>query len=314
MPHATNPERGWLGTANHKTVGETYPYYLSSYFAPSYRYLRMSQLLDAPGEKTVDDHWQFQRDTKNLMAQELAPIMIAALAAHEDTAQMSRILADWSFMDDLDSPAPTIFQGVYRKFAELVFSDELGPKLTATMLGNWYFWQQRLEKMTKEGESSWFDNINTRDRVETRDELFHQAGLAAAKELEELLGGSPHDWLWGKVHKIEFVNSLRRDGMGKSLVGGQVHAMGGSGETLYRGWYDFDQPAWVTFSASLRMVVDLADQDKVQAVLPGGVTGRTFHKHFNDQVAPFMSGEKLYWWFSDEEIEKHTVHTLVLVP
>ena len=314
MPHATNPERGWLGTANHKTVGEDYPYYFGSWFAPSYRYRRMSQLLDAPGEKTLDDHWQFQRDTKNLMAQELAPIMASALAAHKDTELMGRILADWSFMDETDSAAPTIFQAVYREFAEMVFGDELGPELTATMLGNWYFWQQRLEKMTKAGNSSWFDNINTRDSVETRDELFHQAALAVADELGDAIGGPPGDWLWGKVHKIEFVNPLRRNGAGKSLLGGQVHAMGGSGETLHRGWYEFDRPAWVTHSASLRMVVDLGDPDKVLAVLAGGVTGRTFHRHLNDQVGPFMSGEKLYWWFSDQAIAEHTVHTLVLEP
>ena len=90
--------------------------------------------------------------------------------------------------------------------------------------------------------------------------------------------------------------------------------MGVSGETLYRGWYDFDRPASVTFSASLRMVVDLGDSDKVVAVVPGGVTGRTFHPHFNDQVAPFMSGEKRYWWFSDNAIRKHAVQELVLNP
>ncbi len=137
---------------------------------------------------------------------------------------------------------------------------------------------------------------------------------AVAEELGDAIGGPPGDWLWGKVHKIEFVNPLRRHGAGKSLVGGQVHTLGGSGETLYRGWYDFDRPAWVTFSASLRMVIDLGDSDKVLAVLPGGVTGRTFHRHFNDQVGPFMSGEKLYWWFSDEAIAEHTVHKLLLKP
>ena len=314
MPHSTNPKRGWLGTANQKTVGEDYPHYLSSYFAPAYRYRRMSELLDAPGEKTVNDHWQFQRDTKNLMAERLAPIMAAALLAHQDTEPMGRILAEWSYMDDSDSPAPTIFQAVYRKFADMVFSDELGPKLSATMLGNWYFWQQRLEKMTQAGDSAWFDDVSTAQTMETRDDLFHRAAVAAAEELEREIGGPPRDWLWGKVHKIEFVNPLRRRGAGKSLVGGQVHAMGGSGETLYRGWYDFDRPASVTFSASLRMVVDLGDSDKVLAVVPGGVTGRTFHPHFNDQVAPFMSGEKRYWWFSDKAIRKHGLQELVLNP
>ena len=311
MPHATNPARGWLGTANHQTVGDDYPYYFSSHFAPNYRYRRMSQLLNVPGEKTVDDHWQFQRDTKNQMAQTLAPIMAAALVAHQDTESLGRILADWSFMDDPNSPAPTIFQGVYRKFTELVFSDELGPKLTAAMLGSWYFWQQRLEKMTKEGDAPWFDNINTPGTVETRDALFHQAALAVAEELEKAIGGTPNEWLWGKVHMIEFVNPLRRHGAGKALLGGRVHSMGGSGETLYRGRYDFDSPAQVTHSASLRMVIDLGDPDKVLAVLPGGVAGRTFHPHLNDQVAPFMSGEKPYWWFSDEAIRRHAVDKLV---
>ena len=68
------------------------------------------------------------------------------------------------------------------------------------------------------------------------------------------------------------------------------------------------------FSASLRMVVDLGDPDKVLAVLPGGVTGRTLHPHFNDQLASFMSGEKVYWWFSDEAVAEHAAHILVLQP
>ncbi|MCF8076137.1 MAG: penicillin acylase family protein [Desulfotignum sp.] len=44
--------------------------------------------------------------------------------------------------------------------------------------------------------------------------------------------------------------------------------------------------------ASLRMVVDFADTNKIMAVLPGGVTGRMFHPHHKDQVTSYMSGEK----------------------
>jgi penicillin amidase len=314
MPHETNPRRGWLGTCNHKTVTDDFPHYFSNYFAPSYRYRRLIQLLGTPGRKTVDDHWQFQRDIKNLMAQAISPIMAAALLAHDETQELGRILADWDFTDDPDSPAPTVFQTIYRKFAEMVFEDELGPKLTATMLANWYFWQERLQLMVTRGNSAWFDVVITRGQTETRDQLFHQTALEAARELRQQIGGPPSDWLWGKVHQIEFVNPLRREGSGKSLVGGQTHPMGGSGETLYRGWYDFDNPAWVTHSASLRMVIDLSDPDKVAAVLPGGVAGRTFHRHFNDQVSPFMNGEKLFWWFSDAAIAEHAASTLVLRP
>jgi len=70
----------------------------------------------------------------------------------------------------------------------------------------------------------------------------------------------------------------------------------------------------VTNSASLRIVVDMADEDKILAVLPGGVTGRLFSKHQKDQIEAFMEGSKMYWWFSDEAIEEHTKNVYVLKP
>ena len=86
------------------------------------------------------------------------------------------------------------------------------------------------------------------------------------------------------------------------------------GATLYRGLYDFSKPYKVMVSASLRMVADLADPDKILAVLPGGVAGRQFDPHTTDQVQSFMDGNKVYWWFSDEAIKAHTKHTLTLSP
>ena len=64
--------------------------------------------------------------------------------------------------------------------------------------------------------------------------------------------------------------------------------------------------------ASLRMVADLSDSEKVEAVLPGGVTGRQFSPHFHDQVPVFVDGGKDYWWFSDKAIADHAQHELLL--
>jgi penicillin amidase len=314
MPHSVNPGRGWVGTCNHLTVKRDYPYYYTTHASPSYRYRRISELMDAPGKKTVGDHWKFQRDTVNLMAKKIAPIMAGALLAHEDTKTMGRILSDWDFRDDADKTAPTVFQSVYREFALLVYADDLGEKLAVEMLDNWYFWQERLQQMVLEGKSSWFDNLNTNDRKETRDDLFYQAGLNAARYLEPILGGNPAKWYWGKVHRQEFLSPIRRSGAGKEWLGGGSHPAAGSGETLYRGIYDFNAPFKITISASLRMVADLADPHKILAVLPGGVSGRQFDPHTTDQIAAYMSGEKVYWWFSDKAIKEHTRHILTLNP
>jgi penicillin amidase len=314
MPQSYNPQKGWVGTCNHNTIPIDYPYYYSSHLSPSYRYRRLKQLLDTQGIKTADNHWQFQRDTFNLMAKSIAPVMARALVSHEDTRQMGEILSRWDYHDDPDKSAPTIFQAVYRKFSLLVFEDELGEDLAKTMLGNWYFWQERLGKMVIEGSSAWFDDVKTADIKESRGDLFHQAALAAAADLESSLGKDPAKWLWGKVHRVEFVSPVRREGFGKGLAGGGSHPALGSGETLGRGIYDFNDPFDVTTFASLRMVADLGDPDKVLAVLPGGVSGRIFNKHSKDQIESFINGNKVYWWFSDAAIKAHNRNTLVLKP
>ena len=314
MPHAENPARGWLGTCNHLTVGRDYPYHYTSHASPSYRYRRLIQLMNATGKKTVDDHWAFQRDTLNLQARTIAPILSRVLLSHENTREMGQVLAEWDFLDSPDKAAPTIFQAIFRDFALLVYSDELGDDLAHTMLDNWYFWQERLQKMVLENSSSWFDNVNTADRKETRDDLFYQAALNAGQYLAATLGKDPTQWLWGTVHVHEFISPIRRAGAGKDLLGGGSHPAAGSASTLYRGLYDFSKPYKVKVPAALRMVADLADPDKILAVLPGGVAGRQFDPHTTDQVQSFMDGNKVYWWFSDKAIKEHTKHSLVLNP
>ncbi len=314
MPGALNPEQGWLATCNNANISQDFPYYYSSYFASSYRYRRIRQLLESPGVHSAGEHWQFQRDEKNLMAEIIAPIMARALLTRTETAEIGRLLETWDHHDSADSVAPTIFQEVYRNFAGLVFQDELGPELTSAMLDHWYFWQERLQKMVVDNNSPWFDDIKTQDIRETRDDLFCMAGLDACKRLAEISGLGPHGWKWGELHRLEFVSPLRREGLGKGWLGGGSHPISGSGETLLRSRYSFHEPYQVNLSASLRMVADMGDPDKVLAVLPGGVAGRLFHPHSIDQIESFMNGEKIYWWFSDAAIAAHTETTLLLTP
>ncbi len=314
MPRSVNPERGWLGTCNHYTPASDFPYYYSSHAASSYRYRRLKELLDRPGLKTADDHWKFQRDTLNLMAKNLAPILAEVLGRSDDTAGLSRILSQWDFHDKADQVAPTIFQTVYRNFALLTFKDELGEDLARTMLDNWYFWQERLMQMVMKNDADWFDDIQTKDIQETRDDLLMKAAREAIAWLKTEIGKNPDKWVWGKLHTIEHVSPIRRQGFGKGLVGSGRIPVSGSSETLLRNYYSFNKPFDVIVSDSMRMVADLSDTEKVLGVLPGGVCGRLFHPHTKDQIKPFINGEKVYWWFSDKAIQDHAKSTLILNP
>ena len=313
-PRQYGNDKDWIGNANQKTVKNDYPYYYSSYFSPYYRYQRLKELMELPGKKTVDDHWNYQRDDLNVFARRIAPIMVQALESNPETKEMAHILRNWDYHDRIDSVATTIFQNIYRHLAKLTYEDELGPDLAARMLQIWYFWQERLETMIVEGNSKWFDIVSTPDKKETLAELIQLAAFKTKDELSDRFGNNIKDWTWGKVHQIVNTNPIRRKGFGKDWLGGGTHPMGGSGETLYRALYNYNQPDEIEFSAAFRMVADLSDEDKVIAVLNGGVTGRTFHPNLKNQINAYHDGTKLYWWFSDQKIQEHKKSELTLVP
>lgn len=315
MPHRRNPDRGWVGTANHNTVDPDFPYYYSNYASPSYRYRRLKQrIAENEDGLTVDDHWSIQRDTKNLMAEELTPILIEALAADEATNNLADILKEWDFHDTVDQAGPTVFQTVYAEFVKAVYVDDLGEELTDKMLGNWYYWQERFQQMVTAGDTDWFDDQGTPEVTETMTDMIQRAGKAAIARMSPELGSDPKSWDWGKVHTIQWYNPLRRSGVGTDWLGTAKLPMDGSTETLYRGMFSFGEPYDVAVSAALRMVVDFGDSDKVRAVMGGGTTARTFHPHQKDQVEAYLSGEPKHWWFSDEAIKEHAKSSLQLVP
>lgn len=313
MPGQTNPARGWIGNANHRTVPADYPYAYSTYFAASWRYRRMLELLDQPGPLSAEDHWEFMRDTRNSMAAQIAPLMAQALLATEDTRDLGQMLADWNHADDVGLIAPTVFQAVYREFARQTFVDELGADLCERMLGSWYYWHERLAQMVRVDSSAWFDDLAT-PAVETRDRIFQRAARLARSELTGLAGADPDQWQWGRLHTVTFFSPLVPGKGPASVFGAGTHPKEGSGETINRATYKFNKPYDATSIASLRFVADLADPDKVMAVLAGGASGRQFDAHLKDQTPAWLSGELRYWWFSDAAIASHARSELRLQP
>ena len=313
MPGQVNPARGWVGNANHRTIPAGYPYAYSTYFAASWRYRRMMELLDQPKRFGADDHWRFMRDTQNTMAAQIAPVMAQALLAADDSRDLGQLLADWNHADDAGLVAPTVFQAVYREFARQTFVDELGPELSEEMLGSWYYWHERLAQMVRADSSAWFDDTRT-PAVETRDDIFRRAARQARSELADVAGADPGQWQWGRLHTVTFLSPLVPGKGLANVLGAGTHPKEGSGETLNRATYKFGKPWDATTIASLRFVADLGDPDKVMAVLVGGASGRQFDAHLKDQTPAWLSGEPRHWWFSDAAIEDHTRSALVLQP
>jgi penicillin amidase len=273
----------------------------------------MIELLDTAALLTARDHWRFMWDSRNTMAAGMAPLMAEALIAQEDTGHLGEMLRAWNFVDDPAQVAPMVFQATWHHFARLTFEDELGAELTARMLENWYFWQERLYRMASDNANTWFDDVTTAV-VESRDDLFVRAARLASQELTEKWGPDTGNWRWGRAHTVTFFSPTLPGEWFAGILGGGTHAKDGSGDTINRARYKYAQPYAAATIASMRFVADFGDPDRVMAVLSGGASGRQFSPHLKDQLSAWLSAEPRYWWFSDAAIGAHARHELHLQP
>ncbi len=313
MPGTLSPARDWVGTANHDTRPDGYAFDYSSYFAPSYRYRRMSEVLDQGKGMGTQDQLKLMLDIDNLQSRRLLPILVKALQADAASAEFARILAGWDGREDQTLAAPLIYHRLYEQLAYETFVDEMGDTLARSYLEQWYLWQERFDELVKTPDSPWFDDIRTPQK-ETLPDLVKRAAATVRSELEARHGSNAAAWRWGDAHRIQFFSPLRRSGPGRDLFGFPEKPMNGSGETLMRALTPFLGDFQVQFFASMRLVADMGDDEKIQSVVSGGVVDRQFHRHQKDQLPAWSEGQLLTWWFAPKQVEAHAVHRQELLP
>lgn len=313
MPMNINPERDWVGTANHRIVKANYPYKYSTYFSPSWRYRRIAEYIDNTAPMSSDDHRLLVNDIKNPMAQILLPIILKTIDNEQQFSTLATELKSWDFFDNKEAVAPTIFQVFVWQLAQLTFNDKLGPQLSKQWLDTSYLWQERLVAMLKQPSHPWFDDLSTLE-TEKADHVIVKAMALSQQYLIEKLGDDVSKWQWGRLHTITLKSPVIPGDMMAKLLGGGIHPLDGSGETLNRGLFKYSQGFDSRFIDSVRFIADMSDSEKITAVIPGGSSGRYFNKHLHDQSQAWLEGGAYPIWFSEARAKQHSVKHLVFIP
>ncbi|RLQ22467.1 penicillin acylase family protein [Seongchinamella sediminis] len=312
MPIQRNPQRQWVGSTNHRVTPADYPYEYSTHFSPRWRYLRLQQLMEKP-VLSADDHWAANQDVFNTLAQRLRPWLVRLYADEPALAPMAAVLADWNLEDSIDQAGPLIFQSVFRHLANEMFADDMDATLLTEYLDQQYYWVERFLYLLETNDSRWVDDSRTPQR-ESSDDLALRAGQLALAELGAAWGDTPANWRWGDEHTITFFHPFIPGETAARWLGEGIRPMGGSSETLNRGMYMFSNPYQARIVDSVRMIVDLADNDKVLAHFPGGVSERWFDQWNSNFVDDWLNSGKRYWWFSDRAIADNTDSEMILAP
>jgi penicillin G amidase len=111
-PHAKNPARGFLESANQRPVDSTYPYFIpGSYITP--RGITIENKLAAMSGITTDDMMKLQNDYFNTLAEDIRPTLLAFVKENELNEAEKKYLTifkNWDLMASPDSKGQTVYQ------------------------------------------------------------------------------------------------------------------------------------------------------------------------------------------------------------
>lgn len=322
MPYVYNPKSGVIATANNKTVGDEFPYYISNLWADPSRIQRINHRLSEIDKATIDDMKSIQLDLVSPFNQTMLPLVLS-LENGNETGNMKKVfsmLADWDGNEEAGSAEAMIFQSFTLHVIRNIFGDELsllGPNFLDAFIGVRYLNMRTLRKMLFDGTATWFDNIETKDVVETCEIILQNSLEDAVTELEEKLGSDPSVWAWGKLHSITHPHSMGKVKILNWLFGFNVGPFesGGSSRTVRAGGYKYTKPYKQTAGASMRRIVDFNNLNETQFILPTGQSGLHHSPHYDDQALMYNAGEYRTTWFDENFIRNSDAFRhLIVVP
>jgi len=320
LPHSYNPQSGYLSSANNKTVSNEYPYYISTWFAPDYRFRRIKEMLVAKEKFSIEDFIQMHADWKSKLVEDMLPDIVKTLKGATGLSavenQAATLLENWDGTMRTESAAAALFEHFYIAFMHNVFQDELGEELFKEFINAGYVTNFAVERMWADQASTWYDDVNSADRQESFDDIVLKSFKAAVANLQKELGGQPESWQWGKIHQLTLKHPLGSVKILDKVFGLNrgPYEIGGNFHTVSPYRYKYKKPFHPNHGASQRFIYSLADWNESLSVIPTGNCGVPASKYYCDQTDMYLANEYHADYVRRDLVEKSARHELTLLP
>jgi penicillin amidase len=312
-PHLINPDSGLIITANNKPARDG-KYTIHGYFQGSERIVQLERLLNSQEKWSAEDFMKVQTNQYEVFAPEQVPLLLSLIPTLQDPVERNAyaILQDWDGHSGIDNAGAAIYNEWRSQILRKTLLGEMGPdrfRVFCSIGDSEHFFK----RLIRNPGSQWWDNVQTKDHVETREETVTQAFKEAVAVLRRRLGGDANSWTWGKIHTIEFVHVLGREKPLNFFFNAGPYPAGGSYNQIdamasARGQETFE----VTAGPSTRRIIDFSHIEKSWGISPLGNSGNLMSRHEKDQVGLFLSGQYRPELMDEGEIQRTAEARLVL--
>ncbi len=317
LPYSYNPESGMVSSANNRTVGDSYPYYISYWYDLPNRIERIREMLSAREKLSVDDFKAIQNDHLSVFARKVTPVFVRALEGtdlNEMEKQALEILKNWDFVMDKSEAAPLIFEKTYNNLMKTVFHDELGDELYGQLIAQDLVPSYLLDQIRITRTSAWLDDVKTSEKIETLDDNICKAFSLTVSNYSEELGADPASWEWGRLHMLELNHPMGSNKMVRKLfaVNRGPYSVGGSYHTVCPYSYPMDNEFIANHGASERHIFTCGNWDESETVIPTGTSGIPASRFYCSQTDMYINNEYHADLFSKKAVKQGAKFKTVL--
>lgn len=286
MPRTSDPERGYLATANNRVVADAGDGdHLMTDCHPSYRVRRVEDRLSELPAATAEDMRAIASDVRSLSAPVFQRLLAALDVPDARSAELRDLVVDWDAHVSADSPAAAAYTA-FRWALAAVLTERSGlggvardplvvPMQPGVVAVNQLWWT--LPGLVRADDTALLDGWS-----------WAQAAVEALRRAADVVDGAP----WADRHQVVFSHPLTAAFPAEAgrLNPPGAHVGGDNDTVLANGCYGSTGTAAV-YGAVARYVFDVGNWDDSSWVVVTGASGDPASPHHMDQHALWAAGE-----------------------
>ena len=349
FPYVLNPEQGFIGTGNDRTVDTSeYDFTLSnSWYFPE-RGERIKQLLSATDQHTFQTSIDMQADQHDVLVVKIQQVFkqlenplaaaINSLSKDDQIKAKATLKTILEFNGDMlvDSQPGAVMAMFDHQLTRGIFYDELAEEESKADSEDKLLWKSFIN-MNGRSYSAYQDHLLARDDSPFWDdvttEIKEDKALTIAKALantqtygKQILGADSSQWQLGQLQNYTWESAGTQmkhllpfyEQWGISALSGYLdrgpYPAGGSRNTLNVAGYDVgnDYDAWNI--PAMRLVVDFSLDEPMYLTNAGGQSGNPASPYYDKGIETWLKAENRNIPFKRENIKTHYSKLLMLSP
>lgn len=327
LPHQINPEESFVAHANNKMHTDSYPHYISTFWEPPSRIMRINQFLESSDSVNVDYMETMQNDVYSEQARETTEMILPILRSGEDAEELQTALSyleNWNFEYTPSSTAASIYDLFFINLSRNVLIDDIGETMFDNLSRLEHLPVMIITQMLR-NNSMFFDDKNT-SQTENRDQIVRESMAQTLDQLNDEFGSEPFEWRWENM--LDF--TLRPPLLGEAsqrpdapavltmivnnLFSKGPYTVSGNTMSINKAQYRWEFPFEMHLGPSIRRIVDFSTPGKSESILPTGQSGNPLSTNYGDQTNLWLEGRYRFIYQDSTFFNENSYQTTTLTP